>query len=183
LAVPTFLHSIEQTSLSTWLRDSPSFFAYWFVITCHALGMGMLVGASAVIDLRLLGVAPELPLAPLRRLYPVIWVAFWIQVISGTLLLISYPTKALTNLDFYLKMGFIAAGMFVMQKIKVTAFDRPGGNAPYDTARRLAIWSLVLWVGAITAGRFLAYTYTYLVYPTDQASALVNYLTSLKGTL
>jgi len=180
LAVPSFLQSIEQTSLSTWLRDSPSFFGYWFIITFHAIGMGLLVGASAVIDLRVLGVARELPMAPLKRLYSIIWVAFWIQVISGTLLLISYPTKALTNIDFYLKLALIAAGMVVMLKLKVVAFEQSGteGGA---TARRLAMWSLVLWAGAITAGRFLAYTYTYLTYPTDQASSLLNYLLSVKG--
>src|SRR5438309_484776 len=57
LAVPVFLHTLEESSLSTWIRDSPSIFAYWFILTWHAIGMGLAVGASAVIDLRLLGVA------------------------------------------------------------------------------------------------------------------------------
>jgi hypothetical protein len=30
--------------------------------------------------------------------------------------------------------------------------------------RALAIWSLVFWVGAVTAGRLLAYTYSYIKY-------------------
>ena len=31
--------------------------------------------------------------------------------------------------------------------------------------RTLAKWSLVLWIGVITAGRLLAYTYKYLTFP------------------
>jgi hypothetical protein len=174
LAPPLFLQTIEQTSLSTWLRDSPSFFGYWFILTFHALGMGLLVGASTVIDLRILGVARDLPLAPLKRLYTIIWVGFWIQVASGTLLLLAYPTKAVTNLDFYLKLALIAAGMAVMQKLKAVVFDHPGSNESILMARgrTFALLSLFLWVAAITAGRFLAYTNTYLIYP-DQ-SALLN---------
>jgi len=30
--------------------------------------------------------------------------------------------------------------------------------------KALATWSLVLWVGAVTAGRLLAYTYSYIKY-------------------
>ena len=29
----------------------------------------------------------------------------------------------------------------------------------------LAAWALIFWIGAITSGRFLAYTYTYVSYP------------------
>jgi hypothetical protein len=143
--------------------------------------MALLVGASTVIDLRILGIARELPLPPLKRLYPIIWLAFWIQVVSGSLLLLSYPTKALTNLDFYLKLALIGAAMGVMQRLKISVFEHPRSGEPDRTVRRLAIWSLVLWAAAITAGRFLAYTYTYLVYPADETSAVLNYLLSLKG--
>jgi len=65
-----------------------------------------------------------------------------------------------------------AAAMVVMLKIKKVVFESPGSSQPYQTARHLAVWSLVLWVAAITAGRFLAYTYTYLIYPFDEASAI-----------
>jgi hypothetical protein len=34
--------------------------------------------------------------------------------------------------------------------------------------KALATLSLVFWLGAITAGRLLAYTATYLTYPVDQ---------------
>src|SRR5436309_15833687 len=122
LAVPLIFKTIEESGLSSWIRDSPSIFAYWFILSVHALGMGLLVGASVVIDLRILGVARDLPLAPLEELYRIIWIGFWIQVVSGTLLLIAYPTKALTNPDFYIKLTLIALAVFVMQKLKTRVF-------------------------------------------------------------
>jgi hypothetical protein len=166
LAVPLIFKTIEESGLSSWIRDSPSFFAFWFILSFHALGMGLLVGASVVIDLRLLGVAKDLPVAPLKGLYRIIWIGFWIQVASGSLLLIAYPTKAFTNPDFYLKLTLIGLAVAVMQKLNKRVFNDPSlSDADMMLkGRALATWSLVLWTGAVTAGRLLAYTYNYLKY-------------------
>jgi hypothetical protein len=166
LAVPLIFNTIEESGLSMWIRDSPSVFAFWFILSFHAIGMGLLVGASAVIDLRILGVARDLPLAPLKSLYAIIWVGFWIQVVSGTLLLIAYPTKALMNPDFYLKLTLIGLGVAVMQMLKKRVFGDAGLTeaAMMMKGKTLAAWSLAIWAGAITAGRLLAYTYTYVKY-------------------
>ncbi len=160
MAVPLIFKTIEESGISTWIRDSPSIFAFWFILSLHAIGMGLLVGASVVIDLRILGVAPELPLAPLKGLYKIIWTGFWIQVVSGTLLLIGYPTKALTNPDFYIKLTLIGIAIAVMQKLKRRVFSDSG----IGDGKALAVWSLVFWAGAVTAGRLLAYTYNFLKY-------------------
>src|SRR5213075_3107989 len=105
--------------------------------------MGLLVGASVLIDFRILGLAPDLPLAPLKKLYRFIWVGFWIQVVSGLLLLIAYPTKSLTNPDFYSKLTFIALGLMVMQMLKNRVFGDPGLSETVMMAkgRAFAIWS------------------------------------------
>ena len=158
------LKEIEQTGLSMWIRESDSFLAFWLILSVHAIGMGVLVGASLLIDLRILGVAPDLPLAPFKKLYRFIWVGFWIQVVSGILLLIAYPTKSLTNLDFYLKLTLIGLGVAFMQIIKKRVFSDSiaSETAMMANGRVFAIWSLIFWVGAVTAGRLLAYTYTTL---------------------
>jgi hypothetical protein len=166
LPLPVFLKDIEESGLSVWIRDSPSVFAYWFILSFHAIGMGLLVGASAVIDVRILGFARDLPLAPLKWLYRVIWIGFWIQIVSGVLLLIAWPTKALTNPDFYVKLTLIAIAITMMAMLKRRVFDDASLSEPAMIVRgkRLAAWSLVVWAGAITAGRLLAYTYSYLTY-------------------
>ena len=78
--------AIEETGLSIWIRESDSVFSFWCILSVHAIGMGILVGASVLIGLRILGLAPDLPLAPLKRFYRFIWVGFWIQVGSGIFL-------------------------------------------------------------------------------------------------
>src|SRR5438093_8941741 len=166
LAVPLIFKTIEESGISTWIRDSPSFFAYWFILSFHALGMGLLVGASVVIDLRILGVARDLPLAPLKGLYGIMWAGFWIQVASGSLLLVAYPTKAFTNPDFYIKLTLIGFAVAAMQRLNKRVF-RDSSLSESDMmmkGKALAAWSLLFWAGAVTAGRLLAYTYNYLKY-------------------
>jgi len=166
LAVPAFLDTIEQTRVSLWLRESESVFGFYFVLLFHTFGLSMLVGASAVLDLRILGVAPDLPLKSLKWLFRTIWVGFAINVTTGLLLVLAYPTKAFTNPVFYIKLSLVAIGLITMQKIKARVFDDSvlSEVAVAATARRMAIWSLLVWTGALTAGRLLAYTAPYLVY-------------------
>jgi hypothetical protein len=166
MAVPEIFQTIESSGLSTWLRETDSFFGFYFVLLFHAFGLALIVGGNAVIDLRLLGVAPDLPIKPLKRLYGIMWAGFTINVISGTLLLCAYPTKALTNVVFYIKLSLIALGVIIMVRIKRKVFDEAALDdaAMMATGKAMAILSLVCWLGAITAGRLLAYTYTYLEY-------------------
>jgi hypothetical protein len=166
LAVPLFLRSLEETSFSTWLRESNSVFAFYFVLLFHTFGLALLVGANVIVDLRILGVAANLPLAPLKRFFSIMWAGFTLNVISGILLVIAYPTKALTNPVFYLKLTCIALAVIVMQKTYTRVFGDAGLSEALMEARgrALAKWSLVLWIAAITAGRLLAYTYSYLLY-------------------
>jgi len=167
LAPPLFLQTIEDTGFSTWLRESESPFAFYFILLFHTFGLALLVGANVVLDLRLLGVARAIPLAPLRRLFRIMWNGFSINAVTGILLVIAYPTKSLTNWDFYLKLALIGIAVWIMQKLNKQVF----GDASLSEADRiargatLAKWSLVLWFGAITAGRLLAYTYKYLTFP------------------
>lgn len=167
LALPVFLQAIEETGLSTWLRESESPFAFYFILLFHTFGLALLVGANVVVDLRLLGVARDIPLAPLKRLFRIMWIGFAINAMTGVFLVIAYPTKSLTNLDFYIKLAIIGLAIWVMQKLKTRVFDDSSLSETEMMARgaTLAKCSIFLWFGAITAGRLLAYTYKYLTFP------------------
>jgi hypothetical protein len=167
LPPPLFLQTIEDTGFSTWLRESESPFAFYFILLFHTFGLALLVGANMVVDLRLLGVTRALPLAPLKRLFPIMWTGFAMNAITGILLVIAYPTKSLTNPDFYAKLAIIGFAVWVMQRLKKQVFDDSSLSEVDMTARgaALAKWSLILWLAAITAGRLLAYTYKYLTFP------------------
>ncbi len=166
MAVPEFLNTIEQSGLSIWIRESDSVFAYYFILLCHTIGLALLVGANTVVDLRLLGVASDLPLKPLERLFSIMWLGFGINATSGVFLLIAYPTKAFTNPIFYIKLSLIALAVITMQRIKNRVFVNASLSEAARVARGkvMAKLSLGLWIGAITAGRLLAYTYTYRLF-------------------
>jgi hypothetical protein len=95
------------------------------------------------------------------------WTGFAINAVTGILLVIAYPTKSLTNIDFYVKLTLIGFAVWVMQRLKTQVFGEASLSEEAMAARGVALakWSLVLWFGAITAGRLLAYTYKYLTYP------------------
>ena len=164
---PAFLQAIENTGFSTWLRESESPFAFYFILLFHTFGLALLVGANAVVDLRLLGVARAIPLAPLKRLFRIMWIGFAMNAITGILLVVAYPTKSLTNPDFYIKLALIGLAIWVMQKLNRQVFQDSSLSEPEMIAKgaTLAKFSILLWFGAITAGRLLAYTYKYLTFP------------------
>lgn len=166
MEVPVFLDALEQAGLSKWLRESQSFFGFYFILAIHTIGLSLVVGPNAAIDLRLLGVARDIPLAPLKPWFRLMWVGLALNVASGMLLVLAYPVKALTNLDFYVKLALVGLAVWTMLKIKTRVFDDASLNETVMVARgkTLAMWSLVLWVGVITAGRLLAYTCNYLLY-------------------
>ena len=159
-----YLVWLEATALSTWLRESLSLLAFPFVLVLHTVGMGFLAGTNAAVDLRILGVASGVPLKPMERFFPVMWIAFAVNAVSGVLLLIAYPAKALTNPLFYGKLLLVAAAVGVIWLLRRHVFRGPGlaDGTVSRKGRVLACVSLLLWAGVIAAGRFLAYTYTYL---------------------
>jgi hypothetical protein len=154
-----FLASVEGSALATWVRESNSIWAYPTVLFLHSLGMATVVGVSAGIDLRILGFAPDLPLASLLRFFPIIWAAFAVNALSGTALLIADATAKLSNPVFYVKIVFIALALINLRLVKTRVVRDPlidKGGAPAD-AKLLAATSLLFWIGAITAGRLMAY--------------------------
>ncbi len=162
-----FLLWLESTALSQWVVSSPSLFAFPGILALHALGMGFAAGISAMIDLRILGTARTVPLAEFERYLPVLWIGFWVNAASGVLLLIGYPTKALTNPVFYLKLFLIGVAMTLVVRTRRAIAELPADQpsfvpGPSSRLRRMAIVSLACWAGAITAGRLLAYTYSRL---------------------
>lgn len=169
-----FLIWLESTPLNEWIIGSPSLFAFPGILALHAIGMGFAAGLSAAIDLRILGVAGAVPLPEMRRLLPILWAGFWLNAASGILLLIGYPTKALTNPVFYLKLTLIAIAMVLVKRIGGQLLAPPDPATPAAfRLRRLAMVSLACWAGAVTAGRLLAYTYTRLT-ATENISAMLH---------
>jgi hypothetical protein len=147
---------LEATPLSVWTRESPSIFAFPGILAAHAIGMGLAVGVNAAVALRMLGAGAGVPAGEMRRFFPYMWFGFWLNAASGVLLLVAYPTKALTNPLFYLKLLLIAIAMTIFVVLKRRLLEPP------ERLRSLSLAALVCWAGAIFSGRLLAYTYVRL---------------------
>ena len=157
---------IETSEFSIWLRESSSLWVFPFVLILHTWGLAFLAGANVMLDVRVLGLALGVPLRSLERYFLVMWIGFSVNAVSGVLLLIAYPTKAMTNPLFYVKLSLIAAGLTLAIRIRRRLSVAPSSpSTPTPTRlRTLAILSLVCWVAAIPAGRLLAYTCTRLTW-------------------
>ena len=154
------LSSLEHSAFGTWVREAPTIWAYATILFLHTVGLGFVVGVNVAIDLRILGVARQMPLAPMRKLFPWMWAGFVINALSGVALLIADATTKLANPVFLVKMAFIALGVVNMGWSKRKLFDDPSTlerDPPTPHAKRVAIVSLVLWIGATTAGRLMGY--------------------------
>lgn len=155
-----FLSMIENWPFSTWVRESSSVWAFPTFLVLHTIGMAIVAGLSAMTSLALLGFWPhKAAIKPLERVYPMIWVGFWINLVTGTVLLMADATTKLTNWDFGVKMFFVIAGVYLLTLTRKKVFGDPSlDDKPISPeAKRLAWMSLGCWFCAITAGRLLAY--------------------------
>lgn len=155
---------LEGTGFGTWMREADylySLFPYTFVLSMHTIGLAFLVGPKAAIDLRILGVAPGLPLAPLEPFFRLMWIGFWLNAVSGVLLIPGYAVIRLTDPVFYVKLGVIALAIVNLRATRREVFGAGSvARQPSARAKVLAASSLGLWTAAIVTGRLLGYEYS-----------------------
>ncbi len=153
-----WLTELQGSVLATWVRESNSIWAYPTVLTLHTVGLGILVGANWALDFRLLGVAPRVPLAPLKQLFPIMWFGFWLNAITGFMLFAAdAATKGATML-FVSKLSLVGLAVIVVKLTDRSVFGDDADAAQVTgMAKTLAVASLLLWAGAIATGRYMAY--------------------------
>ena len=155
------LARIEVTALSLWFRESG--LAFFGSLTLHSLAMALVVGINLAIAFRLLGNVPSFALKPLMRFYQMHWIAVILIFLSGLALLLAYPAKALTNPVFYAKFAMLSVGLIIASKLQNLIRTRSENELNSKTVKLVALTSIVVWVGTITTGRFLAYTNSVLL--------------------
>ena len=149
---------LQNIAFTDWFLGSSSIRAYPTVLTLHTFGMAILVGASFVINLRVLQVSGLIPLRGLRPLYRFIWIGFTINLVSGLILFLTEAADRVVDPVFYVKMASIAVALALGGVVKRRAIDRT--DAPQVATvqtRSLAAASLGMWTVAIVAGRLMAY--------------------------
>ena len=156
-----FCQWLEQTSMGTTIRESLWLFPV--IETVHIFGIILLVGATSILDLRLMGLTfRDEPVSKLaKRFLPWAWAGFIIQVVTGGLLFSSEATKMYGNLGFQYKMVMIlVAGVnaYVFHSLAYQSVGKWDNDPVAPVSARIAgLLSILLWFGIVAAGRWIAY--------------------------
>jgi len=155
---------VDLHSFSDWLSATPfsqriqiTPWAIPGIQTVHIISLAILFAAALVFALRIAGrgLATE-PLPQLAaRFTRAIWILLVLLLISGALLITAEPGRTITNPVFYAKMIMLAFAIGIT--LWLAAVAKRQSRAPSGLHVFMAAASMVLWVGIMFAGRFIAY--------------------------
>jgi hypothetical protein len=154
-------HWVQGTGFATAIRESA--LVYPIIMMTHLASIALFGGMILMGDLRLLGLAmKDRPVADVvGDLRAWKWLGFVVMVTCGVLLLSAKAEQYYPNPFYWLKMTLLAlVGVHALVFHRsvygnLKAIDR----APQipGTAKAAAVISLVLWIGLVCAGRWIAY--------------------------
>ena len=158
---------------NTWLAATPASLVIQKVLwiiptvqTVHILAISAVLASMAMFDLRLLGIAGtrHSVVSLSRRFMPWLWGALVVLAVSGSILIVGEPKRAIGNPFFLAKMCMLATAIAVTLGFQfLLKRDLAGGNADlaaphFAFAKITGLISLALWVGIAVAGRLIAYS-------------------------
>ena len=159
-AAHPLLEWVKATPIGDFVRNST--WAFPALQSLHFIGMSLLIGVVGVIDLRILGVARGLPIHPLHRFLPLAFVGFGINLLTGIMFFCHDPYVYAYNPSFRIKMLLILLAGLNALWFRLGVFldvDKWGpGIEASRLAKTISALSLLIWIGVITAGRFIAFT-------------------------
>jgi hypothetical protein len=157
-----FLQSVESSGIAAWLRGS--LYAFPLIESLHVIGLTMVFGTAAIIDLRLLGLASaRRPFAALAsETIRWTWAAFALTATTGALMFSTNAMAYYQNLQFRFKMSLLVLAGINVLIFTLTAgrsVDRWNADKAAPLAGKLAaVFSLLIWIGVIFLGRWVGFT-------------------------
>nr|WP_255617325.1 DUF2214 domain-containing protein [Aurantimonas sp. VKM B-3413] len=133
---------------------------YPLVNAGHILSIGALFGSILALDIRLMGFFGAVALPPLARFLPLVAAAGLSgAVVTGFLLFMVQPIDYAANPAFLVKLGLVALGALHAAFVHAGRRWRRMLDTGVASAglRASAALSVAIWVGAIVAGRFIAF--------------------------
>lgn len=169
-----FLIWLEESRVSVAIAESA--LLYPTILAAHGIGMAVVVGLNWTVSLRVLGIGAALPLESMAKFFPIMWMGFGINALTGLLLTIAGATRVLVDPVFFFKIAFVVLAVVNLWSLnhellphhsrQENGMVRLPENSPVNQIakprmkiRRMAVASIFLWVGAITLGRLMGYTF------------------------
>ena len=148
--------SVQDIAVFTAVRESR--LVYPILLSTHLACIAIFGGLILVTNLRLLGwTLTEIPAADMiRALRPWKQLGFVVMVTCGVMLAASKASEYLPNPFFQLKIALLIGvalhGVYFRRTVYRTATPIEPGRA-----RAAGVLSLILWVGVVSMGRWIAY--------------------------
>jgi hypothetical protein len=150
---------LESTQFSALVRGE--LWGWPLALTVHAFGTAVVIGFIFIINLRLLGLFETITYSSLNRLFPVIWVALVLQLLSGFALWMAKPTRYVADGAFELKFLLVIVGIILTVYFQGTikreaAAWETAGAIPSRTVKFVAA-AVLVWCGVVVTGRLTAH--------------------------
>ena len=162
--ISTFLASLEASAIATRIRDG--LYLFPMIESTHVVGLAMVFGTIAIVDLRMLGLASNR--RSVKRMFSDLlkwtWAAFALTAATGLLMFITNAGVYYHNTLFRVKMVLLVLAGLNMLVFELTAgrsihrWDE-APSAP-RSGKAAAALSLVLWISVIFVGRWIGFTTT-----------------------
>jgi len=153
-----WLAPLAETPFARALVTSPVL--YPLVSAAHIMAIGLLFGAIVALDMRLLGLGPAVPLpAAARYLSRVAGIGLLLAILTGVCLFCVRPLEYAGNPAFLAKLGLVISGLLNILAVHLSPGWRRllAGGPPQAATRVGATISILIWTGAIVAGRWIGF--------------------------
>ena len=126
--------------------------------TIHFLGLSLSIGMLLAINLRLLGVMPQVAFADMHRLLPWAMLGFGANLITGMLFFVGQPGQYVDSAPFHWKVVFllIAGANFLYLTVFKKAWETDGSDSRFAD-KVMAVSSIAAWLIVLVAGRMLPF--------------------------
>lgn len=150
---------LKSTALSTWVSHSR--WVWPIAETLHFMGLALLIGIIAPLDVRLMGFMKQVPIAALKKLVPWAVAGFATCLATGILFFVGTPEQYIPNESWWLKVLFLAIAGLNMLLFETTQRSRalalaPGADTP-PAFKVIGGLSLVSWFMVLYWGRMLPF--------------------------
>jgi uncharacterized membrane protein len=167
------LEWVQRTGVAVQIRDS--LFTFPVLESIHVVGLALVFGTIAILDLRLLGLAStRRPVSLIMRdLLKWTWAAFALTAVTGALMFSTNAVVYFHNTFFRAKMILLLLAAVNMLVFELTARrtlkEWDASPSTPAMAKAVATMSLIIWVGVIVAGRVIGFTATRSAVPAEAA--------------
>jgi hypothetical protein len=156
-----FVRWLAATPASHWLQSVSSQVPVLLasVQTLHLLGMSVVIAANGFMAIGLLGgLRGRDALASLsRRVVPWVMGALAVMLVTGLILIVRWPQRILLSPAFLPKLVLVAGGLALLAYTARSVHGKHGVEVGSPAATALALLLLLVWTGAVIAGRWIPF--------------------------